>query len=93
VKPFGHRFVDQIIEDIVADVLDEVEATFAGWNLDRNGVLDTSTTAIAPRDPVSGVGVGVEDGGSISAVGTPHAGSQTGGPGERGVSEDVEMGL
>jgi COMPASS component BRE2 len=93
VKPFGDRFVDQIIEDIVADIVDEVDATFAGWNLDANGVLGTSTTAIATRDPVSGVGAGVEDGGSISVVGTPHAGSQIGGPGERGVSEDVEMGL
>ena len=93
VKPFGERFIDQIVEDIVADIVDEIEATFASWNLDGNGVLDTISTNTASRDPVAGIGAGIEDGGSMSVVGTPHAGSQSGVPGERGGSEDVEMGL
>jgi COMPASS component BRE2 len=31
VKPFGERYDDQIAEDIVADIVDEIEAMFAGW--------------------------------------------------------------
>ncbi|KAL1956677.1 hypothetical protein VTO42DRAFT_6927 [Malbranchea cinnamomea] len=31
VKPFGERYNDQIVEDVVADIVDEIEAIFAGW--------------------------------------------------------------
>lgn len=31
-RPFGDRYNDQIVEDVVADVVDEVEAAFMGWN-------------------------------------------------------------
>ncbi|KAK2760035.1 hypothetical protein FQN54_002771 [Arachnomyces sp. PD_36] len=33
-RPFGDRYNDQIAEDVVADIVDEVEAAFMGWNTD-----------------------------------------------------------
>lgn len=32
VRPFGDRYNEQIVEDVVADIVDEVEAAFMGWN-------------------------------------------------------------
>lgn len=34
LKPFGERFTDQIAEDIIADIVDEIDAEFAGWKVD-----------------------------------------------------------
>lgn len=33
-KPFGDRYNDQIVEDVVADIVDEVDAMLSGWQLD-----------------------------------------------------------
>ncbi|PGH23011.1 hypothetical protein AJ80_02926 [Polytolypa hystricis UAMH7299] len=46
IRPMGERFNDQIVEDILADIVDEVEAEFHGWNVEY------------PPDPIlNGVGV------------------------------------
>jgi COMPASS component BRE2 len=43
VKPFGERFNDQIVEDIVADIIDEIEAMMLWGN-------ETTDTDTATRD-------------------------------------------
>lgn len=52
-RPFGDRYNDQIAEDVVADIVDEVEAAFMGWNTDGAngqgaGRGPRATQAVAP---------------------------------------------
>ncbi|QKX60154.1 uncharacterized protein TRUGW13939_07297 [Talaromyces rugulosus] len=47
VKPFGERFNDQIVEDIVADIVDDVEAMIL-WGGDNNN--NNNNTAAANRN-------------------------------------------
>ncbi|KAK2788371.1 hypothetical protein FQN52_006695 [Onygenales sp. PD_12] len=96
IKPFGERFNEQIVEDVLADIVDEIEAAFAGWGVEvgtqQGNVAATAMGgSLPPSVAASGgaAGVLVDDGASIS-VGTPQMGSVAG---ETAVSEDVEMGM
>jgi COMPASS component BRE2 len=49
-RPFGDRYNDQIVEDVVADIVDEVEAAFKGWNTEAvSGVGAGARTGIGAR--------------------------------------------
>ncbi|KAM5484233.1 transcription factor, contains a PHD finger motif [Microsporum audouinii] len=51
VKPFGDRFNDQICEDIVADIVDEVDAFCIGWRLDMPATHAASGTNASTPAP------------------------------------------
>nr|KMM68838.1 Ash2-trithorax family protein [Coccidioides posadasii RMSCC 3488] len=67
-KPFGERFNDQIVEDVVADIVDEIEAMFMGWSV---------TEALAGLKNIAGGGTG-NGTAPGSATGTPRAQSVAG---------------
>ena len=65
VKGIGERYNDQIVEDILADIVDEVEASFAGWGPLAAQMAATNAPAVeqtpASRNtPSSGVHVTAE---------------------------------
>ncbi|ODH50459.1 hypothetical protein GX48_03420 [Paracoccidioides brasiliensis] len=97
IKGFGERYDEQIVEDVVADIVDEVEASFRGWG----GGSPTATAAAAAAAVNVGIGAGggaagvagvlMDDGTSVGvSIGTPQHGPVAG---ETAASEDVEMGL
>ncbi|PGH17505.1 hypothetical protein AJ79_01105 [Helicocarpus griseus UAMH5409] len=104
VKGFGERYDEQIVEDVLADVVDEVEASFRGWGVDSSTSAPASSSAVnaATATAVGAVGAGgaagavlMDDGASVSlsvgtGTGTPQPGSVAG---ETAVSEDVDMGM
>jgi COMPASS component BRE2 len=53
VKPFGERFNDQIVEDIVADIVDDVEAMilWGGDNNNFNTAAANQNTSAKPLPP------------------------------------------
>lgn len=94
VRPFGDRFGEQIVEDALADVVDEVEAMFAGWNTEggnnslpvpsSNNERNTSPTPAQDTRP-SGTTAGYAgstttgmDDGASVSVGTPQIGTGDG---------------
>ncbi|OAX80284.1 hypothetical protein ACJ72_05388 [Emergomyces africanus] len=106
IKGFGERYDEQIVEDVLADIVDEIEATFMGWGGD--GATATAATPTAAATVVdiavnAAVGAGVagaaaaaagallDDGASVTvSIDTPQQESVAG---ETVVSEDVEMGM
>lgn len=79
VKPFGDRFNDQVAEDVVADIVDEVEAMFAGWGgaaaATSSAVVNEPTTTGTPAPVQAAIGpdVNMTDGvasGTASAAPT-----------------------
>ncbi|OJD13834.1 hypothetical protein AJ78_05757 [Emergomyces pasteurianus Ep9510] len=105
IKSFGERYDEQIVEDVLADIVDEIEVTFMGWGGDGVSATAPTTAASTAVDIAvnAAVGAGVagaaataagalmDDGASVSiSIGTPQQGSVAG---ETVVSEDVEMGM
>ncbi|KAJ5152815.1 uncharacterized protein N7482_009293 [Penicillium canariense] len=74
VRPMGERFNDQIVEDVIADIVDEVEAMFTWGGVDgdvignNNTELDgTASGAVGGSDVLQG-GVGAALDSAISAT-------------------------
>lgn len=67
VRAFGERFDDQIAEDIVADLIDEVEAEYSWGGID-GGVVGNDTASASGavgREEVVKEGAGVEEDGDV----------------------------
>ncbi|KAG5295848.1 Set1 complex component [Histoplasma capsulatum G186AR] len=102
IKGFGERYGEQVVEDVLADIVDEIEATFMGWGGDGTAVtaptaaaaattVDMAANASDGASVAAAAGVFTDDGGSVSvSIGTPQQGSVAG---ETVMSEDVEMGM
>ncbi|KAL2370460.1 hypothetical protein RJ035_004436 [Blastomyces gilchristii] len=107
IKSFGERYDEQIVEDVLADIVDEIEALFMGWGGD-------GTTATAPAEAAAAAtavdmavnsadGAGVTDSAAAAAGLLMDDGTSVslsvGTPqygsvaGETVVSEDVEMSM
>lgn len=107
IKGFGERYDEQIVEDVLADIVDEIEATFNGWGGDgTTAPAATATDAATAVDMAvnAAVGAGVagaaaaaaasvlmDDGASVSV--SIGTPQQGSVTGETAVSEDVEMGM
>lgn len=79
VRPIGERFSDQIVEDVVADIVDEVEAMMVWGGVDGD--------VVARMD---GTGSGAVDDSEIlkGGVGAAFESANTGEPGVAGAGED-----
>ncbi|OAT13465.1 histone-lysine N-methyltransferase Bre2 [Blastomyces gilchristii SLH14081] len=107
IKSFGERYDEQIVEDVLAEIVDEIEALFMGWGGD-------GTTATAPAEAAAAAtavdmavnsadGAGVTDSAAAAAGLLMDDGTSVslsvGTPqygsvaGETVVSEDVEMSM
>ncbi|KAJ5261457.1 Concanavalin A-like lectin/glucanases superfamily [Penicillium angulare] len=89
IKAIGDRFNDQIVEDLVADIVDEVEAMFTWSGVDGDVIgnnnteeLDTASGAVGGSEVLKG-GVGAALDGASSA---PTPGSV---PGAAGASDSA----
>ena len=60
IRPMGERFNDQIAEDVVADIVDEVEAMFTWGGIDGDVIGKDNTTTTALDGTASGVVGGSE---------------------------------
>ncbi|KAJ5692037.1 hypothetical protein N7462_001460 [Penicillium macrosclerotiorum] len=80
VRPIGDRFNDQIVEDVVADIVDEVEAMFTWGGVDGDVIGNNDTTeldgpatgAVGGSDVLQG-GVGAALDSAVSATSGPGA--------------------
>ncbi|KAJ5611461.1 Concanavalin A-like lectin/glucanases superfamily [Penicillium herquei] len=77
IHAMGDRFNDQIVEDIVADIVDEVEAMFTWGGIDgdvigtNNEDLDTATGAVGGSEVLKGgVGAALDAAGSAATPGS-----------------------
>ncbi|KKZ61524.1 hypothetical protein EMCG_00603 [[Emmonsia] crescens] len=107
IKGFGERYDEQIVEDVLADIVDEIEATFNGWGGDGTTATAATATDVATAVDMAvnaAVGAGVagaaaaaaasvlmDDGASVSV--SIGTPQQGSVAGETAVSEDVEMGM
>ncbi|KAL1965437.1 hypothetical protein VTN77DRAFT_5693 [Rasamsonia byssochlamydoides] len=90
VRPIGERYNEQIVEDVVADIVDEVEAMFLWGGTDGDVVGDEGTTDL---NGSSGGGAGAADeatAAASSAVDSPAAGSL--GPGHTTFEDAMSIG-
>lgn len=55
IRPMGERFNDQIVEDVVADIVDEIEAMFTWGNLDGDLLSNDNTEGVDGATSGSGV--------------------------------------
>lgn len=80
VRPIGERFSDQIVEDVMADIVDEVEAMMVWGGVDGD--------VVARMD---GTGSGAVDDSEIlkGGVGAAFESANTGEPGVAGAGEDA----
>ncbi|KAJ5594576.1 uncharacterized protein N7459_000784 [Penicillium hispanicum] len=89
IRPIGERFNDQIVEDVVADIVDEVEAMFTWGGVDgdvignNNTELDGTASGAVGGSEVLKAGVGAA---LDSAASAPTPGSA---PGAAAVSESA----
>ncbi|GLI74726.1 transcription factor, contains a PHD finger motif [Penicillium ochrochloron] len=75
VRPIGERFNDQIVEDVVADLVDEVEAMFTWGGIDgdvignnNTGLDGTASSAIGGSEVLqNGVGAALATAGAAGA--------------------------
>lgn len=89
IRPFGERFNDQIVEDVVADIVDEVEAMFTWGGVDGDVIgndstddLDGQSGAVGGSEVLrAGVGAALD-----SAASAPIPGSA---PGAAGASDSA----
>lgn len=78
IRPIGDRFNDQIVEDVVADIVDEVEAMFTWGGVDGDVIgnnnpeeLDTASGAVGGSEVLKGgVGAALDAAGSAPTPGS-----------------------
>ncbi|KAJ5110709.1 hypothetical protein N7532_001244 [Penicillium argentinense] len=51
IRPIGERYTDQIVEDVVADIVDEVEAMFAWGGVDGDVIGNNNTATLDSTAP------------------------------------------
>jgi COMPASS component BRE2 len=65
VRPFGERFNDQIVEDVVSDIVDEVEAMFLWGGMEGDVIAAEGTTDL---NGTSAAGIGDAVNGGMGAL-------------------------
>ncbi|KAJ5343574.1 Concanavalin A-like lectin/glucanase [Penicillium brevicompactum] len=108
VRPMGERFNDQIVEDVIADMVDEVEAMFTWGGIDGNVInnsteLDESGVVGGAEVLKGGVGAAMDyamaantpgtAGASDSAVNSNHETPAAGDAGTQPAAEAVSIGV
>ncbi|EPS26505.1 hypothetical protein PDE_01442 [Penicillium oxalicum 114-2] len=73
VRPMGERFNDQIVEDVVADIVDEVEAMFTWGGIDGD-VIGNENTELDGAAPAAINGSEILQNGVGASLATPAAG-------------------
>ncbi|KAJ5198437.1 uncharacterized protein N7498_007554 [Penicillium cinerascens] len=86
IRPIGDRFNDQIVEDVVADIVDEVEAMFTWGGVDgdvignNSGEVDgTASGAVGGSEVLKG-GVGAALDSAVSAPGASESAANSNQP-------------
>lgn len=98
VRPMGDRFNDQIVEDVMADIVDEVEAMMVWGGVDGdvvgNARMDSTESGAVGGSEVlkGGVGAAFESAGSTGGNNTPTAGVADGAPANTAFNDAMDSG-